>query len=129
MLTPSSDTSVSYPIAIDSMVSWMHAWVAACLSRSQSTSGSKHVMFWASVPASSWSSCMMTPAILRMSSMCSVRMLTPPMNTSPLTGRSIPVSSFSTVVLPHPDGPTTATDCPSGMVSDRSFRIHGSCSE
>src|SRR5882724_8912706 len=44
----------------------------------------------------------------------------PSRSITPDEGRSYPDSTFSSVVFPHPDGPTTATNSPRAISRDRS---------
>src|SRR5262245_65314731 len=46
----------------------------------------------------------------------------PRTRTSPASGGSSPVSTRSSVVLPAPDGPSSATTCPRGTTRSRAFR-------
>src|SRR5512132_749067 len=46
----------------------------------------------------------------------------PRLVTRPRVGLSKPASRLSKVVLPHPDGPTMATNSPGAMSSEKSFR-------
>src|SRR5208282_4970153 len=43
---------------------------------------------------------------------------TPSRRTEPEVGAMSPVTMRSSVVLPHPDGPTTQTNCPRGTLND-----------
>jgi hypothetical protein len=67
-------------------------------------------------PANSGSSCITVPTIARQGAAPIASSARPPTSTSPCTGFRIPSISLISVVLPHPDGPTMATDSPGSML-------------
>ena len=67
-------------------------------------------------PLNSSSSCITVPIRLRNCAGPEPRQCTPPMRISPSAAGSKPRITLSRVVLPHPEGPTMATDSPSATV-------------
>ena len=91
------------------------ATVAHCVIQSGSGLASKKQMLSAIEPENSGSSCITTPTMSRQARSPTCCSGTPPTSTSPLLGAWMPSISFSSVVLPQPDGPTMATDSPGSM--------------
>jgi len=74
----------------------------------------------------SWNRCASwetTPTTWCSEALLTSRRSAPAMRTAPLVGSYIRVTSWEMVVLPAPDGPTSATIAPAGTVNDTSCRV------
>jgi hypothetical protein len=80
-------------------------------------------------PAKSWSSCITVPIMSRQVRSPRWASGTPPTRTSPSCGSWMPRISFSSVVLPQPDGPAMATDSPGSIARLTPLQHRGSASE
>jgi hypothetical protein len=83
--------------------------------RSRSGLPEKKQMLSAMEPAKSWSSCITTPIRARHRARPMRDSGSPSTRISPRVGCSRPASSFSSVVLPQPEGPAIATDSPASI--------------
>ena len=70
----------------------------------------------------SWNRCaswLTTPTVARRDSLVTSRRSAPAMRTAPRVGSYMRVTSWEIVVLPAPEGPTSATMWPAGTVKRR----------
>ena len=112
-----------------SISSCTEATRAQCATQSMSGCRSKKLMLSEIEPENSGSSCITTPTMSRQARRPSCDSGTPPISISPDCGAWMPRISFSSVVLPQPEGPTMATDSPGSMRRFTPHSTSGSASE
>mmetsp|Transcript_16553 Transcript_16553/g.52649 ORF Transcript_16553/g.52649 Transcript_16553/m.52649 type:complete len:185 (+) Transcript_16553:2-556(+) len=121
-LSPRSPTSVSYPLGMRKMASWMRARRAAASTSSLVAPARPYSRLCATVSLKRTTSCGMTPIAFRSDPSSTCRTSRPSMRTAPPCTSKKRKSRRRRVDFPEPDAPTTAHVCPGSTRKETSRR-------